>query len=274
MSAPGRFQLALVSVALLGACHNAPPGQTPALAAEPSHAVGDSSAFGTTLKWTGEKRREASVGLTAPAHVVLLEVWPDGQIAAIHSNLVSGASKLAAGSHAVGVGVGSFERFGGPSNISALAGAPASDLRSSYTCVRRQEAARIQYVARTAPSTGSVDAFGGPVNRENAAAETRLSFDMVAQNNGVLNCDRSTTARVGVAAPTKSLGSAAGIPVVANGAERKTASYLVALASDVQISAKELNALVITEGDIQSIVQAVGKKLYGSAPWSASFIRW
>ena len=56
--------------------------------------------------------------------------------------------------------------------------------------------------------------------------------------------------------------------------ERKATSYLVALASDRQISAKELNALAITEGDIQSIVQAVGKKLYGIAPWSASYIRW
>ncbi len=276
MLSPLRIGLGFISIAALAACHNAPSSQTAANVAEPSHAVGDSSAFGTTLKWTGVDRHVAAVSLTAPAHVVMLEVWPDGQIAAIHSNVVAdGRAKLQPGSHSVGVGNGSFERSNGPNNVSALAGAPASDLRAGYNCAQRQEYSRNKYVTQNAPPAGSVDKFGAPVDAQRAAADLRLSLEMVAPQGNVVNCEKANMLRVDAPTPAKAVaGPATLIPTAPPVADRSSSSYLVALASDVQISAKELNALAIAEGDIQSIVLSLGKKLYGSSRWSASYIRW
>ena len=97
---------------------------------------------------------------------------------------------------------------------------------------------------------------------------------MVAQNNGVLNCENANMLRADAPAQANSHASSILVPDAPKVADRMTNSYLVALASDVQISARELKALAVTEGDIQSIVQSVGKKLYGNARWSGSYIRW
>ena len=261
MPKTGQQHVALFVVLALAGRHNAPATQAPRRSSEASRAVGDSSAFGTALAWASADHLEAQVSLTASASVVLLEIVADGRVAAIHDNVTR--YTLAARSYDIGVGIGSFATSGNPAQ---------SDQNLELTAQQKSEnGARQPYSGASYASRkpGTFDGSTGPVRPEQRAAEEDSKYQT---GYTVLNCNKlnvlSPNSPAPVSAPTAVTSSA---PVVLN---QPPTRYLVAFASKKSIGVKELNALAISKGNIDSIVQSVGKKLYGNARWSGSYIRW
>ena len=216
------------------------------------------------LRWVNETRTEVIYKLTAAARVVMLEVIPEQGVPQISPEILSGSPLSEAGLHSIPVG-GAIASEASPAaqQSSRSAQAQRSRLRVQEEYERcmdnaRQTAPRITSEAggsRTkTDSTGRVIVVNGPTS---LAANS--GFDNYDLSKGEARCRGERESAAAREAATSSYGPT---------------RYLVFFASEIPVRAVDLTSLVINEGDINSIVLAVGRKLYNKAPWSGYHLRW
>ena len=136
----------------------------------------------------------------------------------------------------------------------------SADPRESYAYERCMDQAAARAKPQPKAQPPSYDKDGKLVNSGDPPKVTATSYDgaTYTPNNCRAPSGQSPSANRGV-----SFTSGAG-------AER----YLVFLASEIPVKATDLIAMKFNEGDMNSVVFSLAKKLYGTAPWSGYFLRW
>jgi hypothetical protein len=251
-----RFAMVIVAGAVLAGCHSSKPPAAPA--PEPGHAVGDSAAFGARILRFDLDRHRAAYQLTASAYVVLLVVTPSRSIEIAVGSTMAPAI-VSAGTHTADV---RLPTEGGPQ--AAIAGVLGEDASVNQRieferCVAN--GVRVATPRTTPPPKVKYDSLGRPIDAP-AARETPPEPDAGVTQRVEAMCQRQTAGR----------GATNTGALPAGDRER----YLVLLASDAPVGIKQLTELEVAEGDIQSIVAVIARKLYAErqAAWSGYYYRW
>jgi hypothetical protein len=249
--------VAIVAGAALGGCHSSKPPAVPA--PELGHAVGDSTAFGARILRFELDRHRAAYQLTAPAYVVLLVVTPSRSIEiAVGSTMAP--TIVSAGTHMADV---RLPTEGGPqAAVAGVLGEDASvDQRVDFDrCVAN--AVRAATPRPTPPPKVKYDSLMRPIDPP-PSREREPEPDAGVTQRAEAMCQQAVRGR----------NSARNVAALTSGDRER---YLLLLASDAPVGIKQLTELEVAEGDIQSIVAVIARKLYGErqAAWSGYYYRW
>jgi hypothetical protein len=248
----------MVAGAALIGCHSAKPPTVPV--PELGHAVGDSAAFGARILRFELERHRAAYRLTAPAYVVLLVVTPSRSIEIAVGSTIAPAL-VSAGTHTADV---RLPTEGGPQ--AAIAGVLGEDASVNQRvefdrCVAN--GVRAATPRPTPPPKVRYDSLGRPIDAPTATRETPPEPDAGVTQRVEAMCQQQLRAR----------SRAPNSPALSGGDRER---YLLLLASDAPVGIKQLTELEVAEGDIQSIVAVIAKKLYAErqAAWSGYYYRW
>jgi hypothetical protein len=254
-----RLAVAIVAGAALGGCHSSKPAAAPA--PELGHAVGDSATFGALILRFELDRHRAVYRLTAPAYVVLLVVTPSRSIEIAVGSTMAPAI-VSAGTHMADV---RLPTEGGPqAAVAGVLGENASinDRIEFDRCVAN--AIRVATPRPTPPpKVVRTDSLGRPIDPPPTTRETPPEPDAGVTQRAEAMCQQLVRGR-----------SSSQSGAALSGGDRER--YLLLLASDAPVGIKQLTELEVAEGDIQSIVAAIARKLYAErqAAWSGYYYRW